>query len=230
MRLLHWNIHMWRDVEGGDNKQAVAELIDRVAPDVVSLVEVDEPWGRPEGLRWLASELGYRWVFVPAFEYRGEGGFGNALLARPPIQSAQQWQLLSPRLYAGDEPSEPRAVLLLAVAMPLTIRVYSEDGQIQMLHYSKADIDALQDRGTARKVRPGDTLFTAGQRDFAETLQRIEQEEAQPHAFAAALPADAAESVVPIAAANERQAVRAGRQPAVQSAAAMLVQRGGFTG
>lgn len=115
MRLLHWNIHMWRDVEGGDNKQAVADLIDRVAPDVVSLVEVDEPWGRPEGLRWLASELGYRWVFVPAFEYRGEGGFGNALLARPPIQSAQQWQLLSPRLYAGDEPSEPRAVLLAEV-------------------------------------------------------------------------------------------------------------------
>ena len=31
---------------------------------------------------------------------------------------------------------------------------------------SKADIAALKDRGTARKVRPGDTLFTAGERNF----------------------------------------------------------------
>jgi hypothetical protein len=32
---------------------------------------VDEPWGRPGGLGKLADELGYAWMFVPAFEYRG---------------------------------------------------------------------------------------------------------------------------------------------------------------
>lgn len=115
MRLLHWNIHMWRDAEGRDNKQAIAELIGQVTPDVVSLVEVDEPWGHADGLQWLAAELGYQWIFVPAFEYRSAGGFGNALLARPPIRAVQHWQLLSPRLYSGDEPSEPRAVLLAQV-------------------------------------------------------------------------------------------------------------------
>lgn len=115
MKLLHWNIHMWRDAEGNDNQDAVAELISGIAPDVVSLVEVDEPWGRPDRVQSLAAELGYQWIFVPAFEYGGRGGFGNALLVRPPIRSVQQWQLLSPRLYAGDEPSEPRAALLAQV-------------------------------------------------------------------------------------------------------------------
>lgn len=115
MKLLHWNIHMWRDADGKDNTEAVTELIRDVAPDVVSLVEVDEPWGRPDGVQRLAIELGYQWVFVPAFEYRGEGGFGNAVLVRSEIRAVQQWQLLAPRLYAGDEPSEPRAVLLVQI-------------------------------------------------------------------------------------------------------------------
>lgn len=112
MKLLHWNIHMWRDGTGRDNHQAVRELIGAVSPDVVSLVEVDEPWGHPSILASLADELGYRWVFVPAFEYRSEGGIGNALLVRGRLDAVQQWQLLPARLYDGSEPSEPRAVVL----------------------------------------------------------------------------------------------------------------------
>src|SRR5690606_25868284 len=115
VRLLHWNIHMWRDADGKDNKQAIADLIRAIAPDAVSLVEVDEPWGRPDGLQCLAAGLGYQWIFIPAFEYRSAGGFGNALLVRPSIRAVQQWQLLPPRLYAGDEPSEPRAALLARI-------------------------------------------------------------------------------------------------------------------
>lgn len=115
MKVLHWNVHMWTDAAGADNRQAVADLIAQESPDVVSLVEVDEPWGRPDQLAAMAERLGYRWLFVPAFEYRGEGGFGNALLVRPEIRAMQQWQLLSPRLYDGTEPSEPRAVVLAQV-------------------------------------------------------------------------------------------------------------------
>ena len=117
MRVLHWNVHMWRTAAGRSSRDEVAEVIRRADPDVVSLVEVDEPWGKAPTLAALADELGYAWVFVPAFEYRCEGGFGNALLSRSPLSAVHQWQLLSPRLYDGTEPSEPRAVVLAKTVM-----------------------------------------------------------------------------------------------------------------
>lgn len=115
MKILHYNIHMWTDADGLPNSDRVEELINDEAPDLISLVEIDEPWGRPSALTRLADRLGYSWAFVPAFEYRDQGGFGNALLSRAPLRSVQQWQLLSPRLYEGSEPSEPRAIILASV-------------------------------------------------------------------------------------------------------------------
>ena len=47
LRMLHWNIHSWRDASGAPNHAAVAAVIRRTAPDVVSLVEVQESWGIP---------------------------------------------------------------------------------------------------------------------------------------------------------------------------------------
>ncbi len=47
LRMLHWNIHSWRDDAGAPNYAAVAGLIRETAPDVVSLVEVRESWGAP---------------------------------------------------------------------------------------------------------------------------------------------------------------------------------------
>jgi endonuclease/exonuclease/phosphatase family metal-dependent hydrolase len=117
VKFLHLNVHMWQDPDGSTNVPAVADLIRRETPDVVSLVEVDEPWGRPDNLRHLADELGYDWAFVPAFEYRNQGGFGNALLSRARMRAVQQWQLLPPGLYDGTEPSEPRAAILAKVEM-----------------------------------------------------------------------------------------------------------------
>jgi endonuclease/exonuclease/phosphatase family metal-dependent hydrolase len=116
MKLLHYNIHGWRDANGVDNVDRVADFIKRQEPDVVSLVEVDEPWGRPGSLQQVAERLDYHWAFIPAFEYRQQGGFGNALLSRSPFLSVQQWQLLPPSLYDGTEPSEPRSLLLAQVA------------------------------------------------------------------------------------------------------------------
>ncbi len=117
MKILHYNIHMWTDTDGINNADRVEALIKEQDPDLVSLVEVDELWGQPSTLADIAQRLGYHWAFVPAFEYRCEGGFGNALLSRTPLSSVQQWQLLSPSLYDGTEPSEPRAVILAAVTI-----------------------------------------------------------------------------------------------------------------
>lgn len=115
MNFLHWNVHSWRDANGTESFEPITELIAALNPDVVSLVEVDEPWGRPARLQSLAEQLGYGWVFCPAFEYRMAGGFGNALLSRTTIRACQQWQLLSPRVYDGTEPTEPRAAVMALV-------------------------------------------------------------------------------------------------------------------
>ena len=122
LRILHWNIHSWRGQGGSPNVGAVADLIRETAPHVVSLAEVDEPWGSPASLSDLASRCAYSWLFGPAFEFGGaqpEGAFGNALLTRLPILAVQQWQLLwPPRIYDRTEPSEPRALLLARLGRP----------------------------------------------------------------------------------------------------------------
>jgi len=113
---LHWNIQSWHGSAGASNLDAVAAVVRRTNPHVVSLVEVEESWGAPSALAELAGRCGYSWWFVPAFEYGSEtpeGGFGNALLSRLPIFALQQWQLIwPPTHHDGTEPSEPRSVVL----------------------------------------------------------------------------------------------------------------------
>lgn len=120
LKVLHWNIHSWRDASGAPNVDAVADLIAAVEPHVVSLVEVDERWGAPSILSGLADRHGYHWAFTPAFEYgdpdKPTGGFGNALLTRRPILATQQWSLLRPAtVYDGTEPTEPRTAVLARI-------------------------------------------------------------------------------------------------------------------
>lgn len=116
--MLHWNIHSWRDDHKRPNHEAVEELIRRTGPDVVSLTEVSTPWGEAGPLAEIAGRAGYRWVFVPALEYRGSPatvGYGNALLTRLPILGVQQWRVYSPDRYTDTEPTEPRTVALAQV-------------------------------------------------------------------------------------------------------------------
>lgn len=118
IRILHWNIHSWRDDAGAPNAGAVAALIEETDPQVVSLVEVDEPWGGPSTVGELAARYGFACVFPPTVHYGDpdgpRGGYGNALLVKAPIRAVQQWQLRWPaRLYDGSESSEARTVLLV---------------------------------------------------------------------------------------------------------------------
>jgi endonuclease/exonuclease/phosphatase family metal-dependent hydrolase len=119
LSILHWNVHSWRDEAGRPNHEAVLRLIGQTSPDMVSLVEVNEPWGSPAALRDLARAGGYTWIFFPAVEFGGDApdrGYGNALLTRIPVLAAVQWRLTwPPRLYDGTEPSESRSVILAEV-------------------------------------------------------------------------------------------------------------------
>ena len=122
LRILHRNVHSWIDPEtGGSNSEAVQDLLTEHEPHVVSLVEVDETWGRPSTLEALAQTLGYAAVFTPIFEYgdeRSVGGFGNAILSRLPLVKVRQQQLTWPTtVYDGTEPSEPRALTHVTVRL-----------------------------------------------------------------------------------------------------------------
>ncbi len=122
LSFLHWNVHSWRDPVGLPNQDAVASLIIRLSPDVVSLVEVSEPWAAPSALPELSRRTGYSWIFVPVVEpgqAAPDGGYGNALLSRRPVLAVQQWQLTwPPTVYDGTERSESRAVALARLALP----------------------------------------------------------------------------------------------------------------
>jgi endonuclease/exonuclease/phosphatase family metal-dependent hydrolase len=123
LRILHWNIHSWRDGTGRSNEDAVVNVALQTDPHILSLVEVDENWNRPSTLEQLADRMGYASIFVPTFEFSANsrspvGGFGNALLSRLPIRAIRQRQLLwPPRVYDGTEPSEPRSVALAKLDM-----------------------------------------------------------------------------------------------------------------
>jgi endonuclease/exonuclease/phosphatase family metal-dependent hydrolase len=124
LRILHWNIHSWRDASDASSLEAIVDLVSETDPHVVSFVEVNEPWGMPDSLNELANRLGYSWIFAPSFEFGRQtpaGGFGNALLTKLPILAVQQWQLLWPsRLYDGTESSEPRSVVFAKLGFVLS--------------------------------------------------------------------------------------------------------------
>jgi len=116
LRVLHWNVHGWRDRAGMPNARAVIELILNNRPHAVSLVEVDESWGHPSILSDVGRECGYSWMFGPSFEYGdgdNSGAFGNALLAKVPVTAVHQWRVFTPAAgYDGSEPSEPRSAIV----------------------------------------------------------------------------------------------------------------------
>jgi endonuclease/exonuclease/phosphatase family metal-dependent hydrolase len=116
LRILHWNIHSWTDETGRSNLERVADLIAATTPDVVSLVEVNEPVAGPSPLHRLATDTAYHSVFTPAFEYGTDhphGQFGNAILSRLPLLDVRHHHLVwPPRIYDRTEPSEPRSLVL----------------------------------------------------------------------------------------------------------------------
>lgn len=122
LRVLHWNVHSWKDAAGAPNRDAVAALLKQEAPDVVSLTEVNEPWGAPRTLADIADECGYSWIFVPSIEFGTDPsarGYGNALLTRIPVTAVQQVNVHQHEHgYDGSEPSETRSVILARLSGP----------------------------------------------------------------------------------------------------------------
>jgi endonuclease/exonuclease/phosphatase family metal-dependent hydrolase len=94
MRVLTYNIHGWRTIDGAPNLEAVARLIAATDADIVGLNEVFYP-RTVEGtagpaLEALAEGLGMHFVFGPCVRWPAQNNmpadaYGNALLSRRPI-------------------------------------------------------------------------------------------------------------------------------------------------
>lgn len=143
LRVLHWNIHAWRDDAGASNLEHVVDLIRATSPHVVSLVEVNESWGAPSVIGELANRSGYASTFVPTFEFGQDvpvGGFGNALLTKLPVLAVQQRHLVwPPKLYDGSEPSEPRSVVFVK------LRISAKELWVGSTHLPRSDADVRTD-------------------------------------------------------------------------------------
>ncbi len=86
IRVMTFNIHGGADPRGHIGLEAIAQVIERENPDVVSLQEVSRGWvinGSMDSLSWLAQRLD----MVPFFGPAADGQWGNAVLTRLPVQS-----------------------------------------------------------------------------------------------------------------------------------------------
>lgn len=99
--------------------EGIARLIERHAPDIVGLQEVDVGRYRTGGIdqpRWLAARLGMQAAFGPSEESPeanlpgGVGQYGNALLSRFPIAASEVH-----RLPKGQPADEQRTILAAAL-------------------------------------------------------------------------------------------------------------------
>ena len=86
LRVLTYNIHHGQGTDGRFDYQRLADIINRVQPDLVALQEVDNKTERSKGVDQglkLSQLTGMRAHFARAMPYQG-GGYGEALLSRWP--------------------------------------------------------------------------------------------------------------------------------------------------
>ena len=88
VRVMAYNIHQGFDTSGRLGMEALAQVIEAEAPDIVALQEVSRGWaidGAFDMLPWLSRRLGMPYAWGPA----ADSVWGNAVLSRYPIVHAE---------------------------------------------------------------------------------------------------------------------------------------------
>lgn len=88
VRVMTYNVRSCVGTDGRYDPERTAKVIERAAPDVVALQEVDVGLDRSSGhdqAEWLAERLGMRSHFTCA-RNSGDGQYGNAILSRQPSE------------------------------------------------------------------------------------------------------------------------------------------------
>ena len=114
LRVLTYNIHHGRGLDGEVDLERIAEVIRTANADLVALQEVDRGTRRTSGLD-IAKELGrltnMQFVFAKNIDFQG-GEYGNAILSRYQIQdsSNQHYRMIR----EGEQRGMLRATIRLA--------------------------------------------------------------------------------------------------------------------
>jgi len=137
MRIVTYNIHGWRTIDGQPNLVAVADTLEQIGADIVGLNEVHYPrvvaGSAGPALEALAERLGMHFVFGPCLRWPAQdsmpaNAYGNALLSRWPILASAAHHL-TPKEEDQQrllETKEPRGLLEGRILLPdqQTLTVY----------------------------------------------------------------------------------------------------------
>lgn len=111
MRLVSWNVHGFRTARGRYDPGAALRVLERLAPDVVVLQEVeDRPWPEQPALDWLASRCGWQACPGPTL-MRGAHAYGNAILSSLPVRTWTRHDL-------SHDGREPRGAVSAELVLP----------------------------------------------------------------------------------------------------------------
>lgn len=84
LRIMSYNVHNCIGMDGVTDYQRIADVINRVAPDVVAVQELDSATERSAGvfvLKELAERTLMHWTYAPSIAYRG-GKYGIGVLSK----------------------------------------------------------------------------------------------------------------------------------------------------
>lgn len=111
--VVSYNIHFAISRSGSVELGRIADELRRWGADVVALQEVDDTRSRSgyiDQAEWLAGELGMTATYAAAEEH-GDGSYGNAVLSRFPVVSAESFRLPA----VGSGLTNPRVLLRTVV-------------------------------------------------------------------------------------------------------------------
>lgn len=164
VRVVTYNIHGARDLDGQMDPESTALAIERLRPDVVVLQEVGRGWpvfGTLDAVEWLSHRLGMRYVYEPAADHQ----LGNAILTRLPIMDLEGGPLPS-----GEEPQR-RGYVAATVRVGggdlLVIGVHLHGGENGVTQARQIERVLAVWRGVAPAVVAGDMNMLADADDVS---------------------------------------------------------------
>ncbi len=111
LRVMTYNIHVGIGMDKKLDLQRIADVINRVQPDLVGLQEVDRGVKRTEGkdeIAELAAMTRMHFAFAPNLDYQG-GKYGVAILSRFPMDSIMHV------MFQNKREAERRGLLMVDV-------------------------------------------------------------------------------------------------------------------